>query len=455
MPLAAALCVSALLAGCVDSEDSGVGAEAAAAEPSTAASPAASPTRTSSPGRVLPVTPVAPAYTLADPGFEALPGARAYFGEYKGGIYQIEVPDQWNGEIVYYAHGYRMNLPVLEVFPPPIREHLIERGYAWAASSFTHNGYEPGIAANDTIALREVVASTIGTPRRNYLYGQSMGGHIVALLLEQHPNLFDGAMAECGAVAGNQILDYFLSWGLLAGYFSDIDMSASALDADSFGRAVSDAIFPALGTADHLTPRGEAFASVVERLTGGPRPYFREGFLLSYPINFGILGGAITMPGHANAAAQNAHTEYTIAEGFGVTAAEINRDVPRVDANPVVRQDPARYPEFADMTGRIADPMITLHNTGDLFVPISAEQEYRRRAVAAGAGDLLVQRAIRRTGHCVFSHEELVRAFDDLTAWVERGVRPAGDDLLAPLEDAGLEFTQPLEPDDPALQTAR
>jgi hypothetical protein len=41
------------------------------------------------------------------------------------------------------------------------------------------------------------------------------------------------------------------------------------------------------------------------------------------------------------------------------------------------------------------------------------------------------------------------RAFDDLVSWVERGEKPAGEDLLGDLTNAGRPFTLPLAEDDP------
>ncbi len=43
------------------------------------------------------------------PTFEALPGARAFFGNYEGGIYRIEIPEGWNGELMLSAHGFVSN----------------------------------------------------------------------------------------------------------------------------------------------------------------------------------------------------------------------------------------------------------------------------------------------------------------------------------------------------------
>jgi pimeloyl-ACP methyl ester carboxylesterase len=210
----------------------------------------------------------------------------------------------------------------------------------------------------------------------------------------------------------------------------------------------------ALGSPQSLTPKGDAFASAVEQLTGGPRPFFKEGFVVNYTLNFGLLVQAVAQPQISNAVAQNAGTTYAIGEGYGVTADALNRAVTRVQSNPAY-MDRATYPENADLTGKIERPFLTIHGTGDLFVPISMEQSYRRKVDAAGAGDLLVQRAIRRAGHCVYSQDERIAAFDDLVSWVRDGKKPAGEDLLGDLSDAGRAFTKPLLDGDPGGEAIR
>jgi hypothetical protein len=75
---------------------------------------------------------------------------------------------------------------------------------------------------------------------------------------------------------------------------------------------------------------------------------------------------------------------------------------------------------------------------------------YRRRNIAAGTDRLLVQRVLRGGGHCAFDGEMREQAFDDLVGWIERGVRPQGEDVLAPdLSRVGLQWTPALHPDDP------
>jgi len=106
-------------------------------------------------------------------------------------------------------------------------------------------------------------------------------------------------------------------------------------------------------------------------------------------------------------------------------------------------------PVYAELTGRITVPVMAIHETGDTRVPFVLQQQYRRRTLAAGTSHLLVQRAVRWPGHCAFDGEIREQAFDDLVAWMERGVRPDGDDVLsADMATLGRRWTPRPHPDD-------
>ena len=47
------------------------------------------------------------------------------------------------------------------------------------------------------------------------------------------------------------------------------------------------------------------------------------------------------------------------------------------------------------VNGEFKIPVVSIHTLGDLYLPWHMEQTYRRRTVAKGNGDWLVQRAIR------------------------------------------------------------
>ena len=47
-----------------------------------------------------------------------------------GAAYRVEVPPNWNGKLVMYAHGYAGEGAVLGVSNPSIRRYLVQNGYA-------------------------------------------------------------------------------------------------------------------------------------------------------------------------------------------------------------------------------------------------------------------------------------------------------------------------------------
>ncbi len=65
--------------------------------------------------------------------FAALPGATALWGVHTGAGFRAEVPDDWNGTLVVWAHGFRGTGLELTVDNHPLRALLIPLGFAWAA----------------------------------------------------------------------------------------------------------------------------------------------------------------------------------------------------------------------------------------------------------------------------------------------------------------------------------
>src|SRR5262249_47381742 len=153
---------------------------------------------------------------------------------------------------------------------------------------------------------------------------------------------------------------------------------------------------------------------------GGDLPLRLEGMKLRYIQN---LNPRDPGPDRAQEFARHAdtrHTRYEIDPGYGVGTDELNREVARIAPAPGARSREANA-VFAEFTGKIRVPLMTLHETGDFRVPFRLEQDYRRRTEVAGMAHLLVQRAIRFTGHCGIESAVRERAFADLVAWIERG----------------------------------
>src|SRR5262245_17123966 len=205
--------------------------------------------------------------------FAALPGTstQRLFGIHKGAGYRIEVPDNWNGALVVYAHGFRGNGLELTVSNPSIRQYLVTNGFAWAASSYAANGYNVRAGVQDTHALTALFNGLVAHPQRTYLIGHSMGGHITGVAIEQYPNEYDGAMPMCGVMGDAELFDYFLDLQLTAQAISGV--SAPYPYPANYATAIAPAIRAALGPSYPfvLNAAGQQFAAVVQQLTGGTR----------------------------------------------------------------------------------------------------------------------------------------------------------------------------------------
>lgn len=391
------------------------------------------------------------AWEEADATFTALPGARASFGHYAGGTYRIEVPAKWNGELVLWAHGYTANAGAqgsrLRVGLPgvgegyPLRSHLIAEGFAWAASSYRCNGYVPGQGLLDTIALTDLFTAQNGKPpARVYLTGLSMGGHITLLGMQEFPTSFAGALALCPAGPGE--MDFLLSVAAASEFITGVKPSADTREQDV---AKLTAI---LGKPPDYTSKGRQLASIQVQISGGPRPFALEGLASRFTDNASTVSNSKATD-LWNRVASNRDVTYNVDEGLGLTAASINAGVRRKSADDNVRGDSGPYEEAIPFDGRIERPVLTVHGSGDLYVPISLEQTLKRAIDAAGRSPLLVQRVVRSAGHCNFSAQEQIEAFDALTAWVRTGSRADGEEILGDLSNAGMKFTHPLRPGDP------
>jgi pimeloyl-ACP methyl ester carboxylesterase len=369
-------------------------------------------------------------------------------GTHRGAEYIISIPSPWNGGLVMYAHGYEGEGPgVGSVRASPLDFHLTERGYAWAASGYRSKGYRPDWFLADMQALRELFINEFGQPRWTIIHGQSMGGHVAVASLELHPGIYQGGLVECGVVDGVGLMDWLYAYTAAAEYFSAMPLLGTARpDFDALATVAWPTV---MGTPDNYTERGRRFDSVVKHLSGGEVPFRLEGMRQRYLQNLNSrqqnARGAQEFARHAD----TRQVQYDIDPGYGLDATVLNRDVPRVTPSSGARSRETN-PVFAEMTGKIQVPLLTIHETGDFRVPFRLQQNYRRRALAAGTAHLLVQRAVRRPGHCGIEGTVRERAFDDLVVWMERGIMPEGDDVLGDVTRLGLRWTPNLLPDDPA-----
>jgi hypothetical protein len=405
-----------------------------------------------------------------------------------GAAYRVEVPPNWNGTLVMFAHGFRGTGTVVWVDEPQLRQYFIDNGFAWAASSYALNGYDPGDGVVDTHDLLAAFPTITGLhAKRAIMSGLSMGGEITAAEIEAYKGDFVGAMPYCGVLAGNSLFDFFLGANVTAAGLTGTTISypTTAAAGQAYAPAYQSTVLselPALGItpnpatggqtfATNLTPTGTLWADTVEQLSGGARPGFASaitywdsfGFapLTHVPFLFGLYpglnGGTL---GFANGSvAGNERTFYTFGDNpFINLPAEIalNRAVLRVPVTATSSADGLSPAELPAIHGDPGIPVLSVHGIGDLFVPMSMDQQYDIKMISRGQGNLFVDRAIRENAHCGYTTSELSSAFAALVSWIDTGKRPAGDNILDPRVVSsptfGCRFTDPTPGAHPEFQ---
>lgn len=365
-------------------------------------------------------------------------------GMLNGAAYRVEVPANWNGKLVMYAHGYAGTGAVLGVSNPSIRRYLIENGYAWAASSYSRNYYDVRAGVEDTNALaleftRIAAANsrTLAAPSKIYITGHSMGGHITAAAIEDEAYAtannkvkYAGAVPMCGVVGDAELFKEFAAMQVTAQAVAGV-ASAPTTTWSTILTQVTSALFTKFPSVPTAT--GAQYVSVLKHITGGERPLYSQGLAFggSFPSAYGTFGSDGTVNGilTKNVLDTNAFT-YTV-DGDAAATTALNAAVQKLtaaaDANRL-RRDGLRW--IPVINGEFRIPVVSIHTLGDLFVPFSMEQVYQKRVAAKGNGAWLVQRAIRGASHCDFTTAEQVAAFDDMIKWERDGIKPTGDDVV-------------------------
>lgn len=186
-------------------------------------------------------------------------------GVLNGAGYRIEVPANWNGKLVMYAHGYAGTGAALAVQNPLIRRYFIQNGYAWAASSYSKNYYDVRVGVEDTNALAlqftKIAAAngrTLAAPSKYYITGVSMGGHITAAAIEDEAAAnainkvkYSGAVPMCGVLGDTELFNQFAAMQVTAQVLAGVPSYPTAKFAE-ISTLVTNALwttFPSVPTA--------------------------------------------------------------------------------------------------------------------------------------------------------------------------------------------------------------
>ena len=327
-------------------------------------------------------------------------------GTIDGAAFYVEIPAVWNKGLVMYTHGYTQ----VGVRPPnpdsprmkAFREVFLSRGFAFAASDYRVQGWAVKEAIEDTDALRRYFIAKHGAPAETYITGHSMGGHIAMAIIERYPEAYQGAMPMCGPLGA--AID-FLNTGAF-----DMLVTFEALFPGTIGS-------PYESSAETAGKVKAALAADPERGARYAQRYARTVAQLPGALS---LYHAVVAEVKQRAGGEPFDNRNRIYVGFGDDGG-LNRTVKRYAATSSAR-DYVR--QNATPTGRISDPVLTIHTTSDSLVLGSDVTAYELPAALAGTSERFVTRFVDAEGHCNFTPGQVGNAFDALLAWARQGTRP-------------------------------
>jgi hypothetical protein len=370
-------------------------------------------------------------------------------GTLNGAAFNIQVPATWNGTLIVIAHGYRergngpLDVPDTSAPTGPggdaaaLGAALVSQGYAVASSAYSENGWAVKEALQNTGALTERFRTTVAVPNHTILLAFSMGTVAAFQSLEREDSPYDAAICGCAVAAGSSLnwdhatavlLAYDVafgmppSWGTVADMRDDLDFQTE--------------VAPVL-IAQVLNPANIAKFEFIRLVTALPADGFYGGPNWLFTVMFFATEARAELETRAKGpVAQNRDHTYTVSAAHQLYLAALGVNAPALLADMNARrtitpETAARnyLRQYADFTGAITRPVLTVHTTIDGLVLPANESVYRDTVAAAGRSHLLAQVYTDPTpagvvGHCAFNFLQVLFSVRAVEFWLATGIPP-------------------------------
>jgi pimeloyl-ACP methyl ester carboxylesterase len=341
-----------------------------------------------------------------------------------GALYRICIPNQWNGDLVVYAHGYvapqlPLSIPDDQIGGVNLSQTINQLGYAFATTSYSKNGLAIKEGLADVVDLYNIFISGNARPRFVYILGSSLGGAVAALAAEKFPQLFNGALtisAPIGDFRGQVnyfgdfrvVFDYFFP-GVIPGDPFDIPLEVIV----NFNTVYVPRILGAI-TANPLAT--SQLLSVTKAPIDANDPTSIAATTLGL-LFFNVFGSNDSTAELGGRPFDNSRRIY-----FGSNDDRaLNQRIRRFTADPQALHE---LRNFYETSGKVPVPVVTLHTTADPIVPSSQSKTYLIKAFIRGgfkSFSNVVPRNVDRYGHVNVTAQEALEAFSVLVARVSGG----------------------------------
>ena len=393
----------------------------------------------------LVATPLGPA-AAADTAFDTFTGSLP-----NGATWQAEVPEDWDGTTVLFAHGFRMGSenPAWDTGFAPTAQALVDRGTAVVASSYATTGWALGTAVQDQIDALAAFEAEAGDSDRVIAMGRSMGGLVTSLIAERPDAGVDAAVSTCGLVGGGVALNNY-----------QLDAAHAAVRL-----LAPDADVPLVGftSAEEAQPTVDTIVTALDDAADSPQGRARVALvaaLLNTPTE---LPGVDQRDPEELAAAQAQLVRTTLPEVIRRRSAIVNAAegdsgwTAGVDYQQLLRQsaqqdqvqalyrgaglnlgaDLRRLTDTADIepdgaglswmsrtsapTGHLQVPVLATHTLVDVLAPVEYQEEYAETIREADRSSLLRQAYVDAVGHCAFTVAEDLAAVEAVEHRLDTG----------------------------------
>ncbi|OIP37892.1 MAG: hypothetical protein COW41_01215 [Deltaproteobacteria bacterium CG17_big_fil_post_rev_8_21_14_2_50_51_6] len=330
-----------------------------------------------------------------------------------GAIYRICMPQEWNHDLVVFAHGYvspyePVGIPEDQLVLPDgtsVPGIVNSLGYAFAVTSYSKNGLAVKEGISDVVDLVTIFKSDHPLTDKVYLVGASEGGLITTLATETHPDVFSGAMAICGPIGNfckqvnywgdfKVVFDYFFP-GVLPGTPAGVPDDVVS-NWETYQKAIVSAILKRPHATEQLLMVTRApidpndSDSVIETVLG---ILWYNSFATNDAINE-LNGSPYDNKGRIYTGSDNDFRLNLLVKRFKADKAALVNIA-------------AGY----QTSGNLSVPLVTVHNTGDPIVPYWHEPIYRLKVFSSGASLLHNNIPLFRYGHCNAKASEVLAAF--------------------------------------------
>ncbi len=375
------------------------------------------------------------------------PGTTCLAGQDKNGAYYlIAIPQNWNGTLVLYAHGGPSLAP-----PQPLTAGglaynavLLPRGIAMAASSYRAGGYHVTQDAEDMENLRQLFVGQVGKPTRTIIFGISYGGPVGAKVVELYGvdpkgnRNYDGAVLGAGVLAGYRRYTYMRfdlrviyqhycqnhpyphepQYPLWQGLPPGAQMPGAELT-----RRVNECTGVQLPPGERTEEQQRNLTNILSVTTVPEIDLINQlgaGTTALQALTRDQLNGRNAFP--------NRDVYYTGSDDDEALNQGITHRGYRYYSDQMAA---AHLTADSQATGMIEIPVVTSHAIGDFRVFVENESAYREYVTAAGREHLLFQTYVNRVAHTTGSNPETAAVFDVLFNWIDSGMRPTQEDVVA------------------------